>query len=368
MTNAHDEDWEVLLRLFPSNWEELARSSGAVKRLRGFDSVGDLLRTLLLHIGPGYSLRETAVRAKAAGLADVSDVALLKRLRTAGEWWRLLSVELLREQGGAVAEADPVRVVDGSVVSEPGPTGSQWRLHYSLRLPSLSCDHFEITPSTGGGAGERLDRFNFQAGEIVLADRAYIHPRALAWAVARRIGLVVRYNSGSTPLYDGRGRRWPLLSRVRKLRPGQARDWSVHVRAGEGLLPGRLCALAKSAAATEKARRKILLRATRNQMQVREKTLELAAYVLVWTNLDPTYSSERVLALYRQRWQIEMVFKRLKSLAELGHLPKHDPESSRAWLYGKLMLALLGEKLGRVGRDISPWGYPLQETRSESVA
>ena len=370
MTNSHDEDWQVLLRLFPSNWEELAHSSGAVKRLRGFDSVGDLLRTLLLHIGPGYSLRETVVRAKAAGLASVSDVALLKRLRSAGEWWRLLAVELLREQAGAVAEADPIRVIDGSVISEPGPTGSQWRFHYSLRLPSLHCDHFEVTAATGAGNGERLDRFDFQAGEIVLADRAYLHPRALAWAMARRIGLVVRYNSGSTPLYDRRGRRWPLLSRVRKLRPGQAREWSVHVhvRSGEELLPGRLCALAKSAAATEQARHKILRRARRNQVQVREETFELAAYVLVWTNLDPTYSSERVLAFYRQRWQIEMAFKRLKSLAELGHLPKHDPESSRAWLYGKLMLALLGEKLDRIGRDISPWGYPLQQAGGEPVA
>lgn len=368
MRHAHDEDWEILLRLLPPDWEELARSSGAVKRLRGFDSIEDLLRTLLLHVGPGYSLRETVVRAKAAGLAEVSDVALLGRLRSAGEWWRLLAVELLREQGGAVDESDSVCVVDGSVISEPGPTGSQWRLHYSLRLPSLRCSHLEITPTKGAGAGERLDRFDFQAGEIVLADRAYIHPRALAWAAARQIGLAVRYNSGSTPLYDARGRAWPLLPRVRKLQAGQARGWRVHVRGGDRLLPGRLCALAKSAAATEKARRKILRRAQRNQMQVRPETLELAAYVLVWTNLDSTYSSERVLALYRQRWQIEMAFKRLKSLAELGHLPKHDPESSRAWLYGKLLLALLAEKLGRIGRDVSPWGYPLVGPRGEPMA
>ena len=73
------------------------------------------------------------------------------RLRSAGEWWRLLAVELLREQAGAVAEADPIRVIDGSVISEPGPTGSQWRLHYSLRLPSLRCDHFEVTAATGTG-------------------------------------------------------------------------------------------------------------------------------------------------------------------------------------------------------------------------
>jgi len=368
MGNAHDEDWEVLLRLFPPNWEELARQSGAVERLRGFDSIGALLRTLLLHVGPGYSLRETVVRAKAAGLAEVSDVALLKRLRAAGEWWRLLAMSLLEEQGFAGGERDRVRVVDASVIREPGPTGSQWRLHYSLRLPSLSCDFLELTAATGAGNGERLDRFDFQAGEIVLADRAYIHPRALDWAAQRGIGLAVRYNHGATPLYDGKGRKWPLLTRVQRLQPGRVRDWRVHTRGADGWLAGRLCALRRSAAATEQARRRIAQRAKRNQMQVRPETLELAAYVLVWTNLDLRYSSQRVLELYRQRWQIEMAFKRLKSLAQLGHLPKRDPESSRAWLYGKLLLALLSQKLGRQGRDVSPWGYPLEMPIAKPMA
>jgi hypothetical protein len=58
--------------------------------------------------------------------------------------------------------------------------------------------------------------------------------------------------------------------------------------------------------------------------------------------------------LYRRRWQIELLFKRLKSLALIGHVPKHDARSSRAWLYGKLLVALLAEKLIRVGHDISP--------------
>jgi len=54
------------------------------------------------------------------------------------------------------------------------------------------------------------------------------------------------------------------------------------------------------------------------------------------------------------RWQIELVFKRLKSLAHLGHVPKRDDRSSRAWLYGKLLVTLLAQKLIRIGRDISP--------------
>ena len=54
--SALGENWQVLLSLFPSGWEELGRSTGAVSRLRGFDSLNDLLHTLLLHVGCGWSL------------------------------------------------------------------------------------------------------------------------------------------------------------------------------------------------------------------------------------------------------------------------------------------------------------------------
>ena len=67
MVNAADENWEALVGLLPADWIEQAKACGAVQRLRGFQSVSDLLRTLLLHVGRGYSLQETAVRAKQAG-------------------------------------------------------------------------------------------------------------------------------------------------------------------------------------------------------------------------------------------------------------------------------------------------------------
>ena len=41
------------------------------------------------------------------------------------------------------------------------------------------------------------------------------------------------------------------------------------------------------------------------------------------------------------------MFKRFKSLARLGHLPKYDDDSAKAWLYGPLFVALLVEKLMR---------------------
>src|SRR3954454_6924212 len=95
-----EENWKVLGSLLPAGWQQMAWQSGAVERLRGFPSPDVLLRTLLLHVARGYSLRETVVRAKLAHWADISDVALLKRLRNSEECLRLLCIDLLGENVG----------------------------------------------------------------------------------------------------------------------------------------------------------------------------------------------------------------------------------------------------------------------------
>ena len=84
-----DENWHVLLSLFPPNWRELAKETGAmVRKFRSFTSEDNLMRTLLIHIAQGYSLRETVVKAKASNIADISDVALLKRLKLSEHWFK----------------------------------------------------------------------------------------------------------------------------------------------------------------------------------------------------------------------------------------------------------------------------------------
>ena len=106
-----DEDWDVLLSFLPQDWRELAQDTGALKGLRKDKTVDNLLRTLLLHLGCGHSLRETVVRARQAHLADLSDVALLKRLKKSKGWLhalcvRLFAVDAVLQQvhGGGVAQ------------------------------------------------------------------------------------------------------------------------------------------------------------------------------------------------------------------------------------------------------------------------
>ena len=361
--NALAEDWELLMSFFPADWRKQAQSSGALKGLRQDKSAESYLRVLLMHLGCGFSLRETIVRAQQAGLADLSDVALLKRLRKSKPWLQQLCCGLFAERrcSPLVAGTRPWRLLDGSLVSEPGQTGSQWRIHYSLRWPSLECDYFKLTPVAGRGQGESLYQFPFAAGDRVLADRGYCHAEALGAVAGQGAFFTVRLNPQGIRLQTPDGDLAPLVERLQALQgAGRTAEWPVRIPLLDPQPPlaVRLCAVRKSKAAIALAQRKIRRKASKQGWQVQPESLLYAQYVMVLSTFPAAeYNTRRVLEAYRLRWQVELVFKRLKQIAQLGHLPKHDPESSQAWLYGKLLVALLTEKFIHSATALSPWGY-----------
>jgi hypothetical protein len=359
---AFDESWEVIRQVFPSDLEAIARQSGSFRRARTVGDAETLVRLLLMH-GSGLSLRQTVSRAKEQGLGTLSAVALFKRLRHSEAFLQQLARGVLEQvQARASRTSWPggyrFRIIDATTVKEPGPTGSGWRIHYSLRLPELYCDHFEVTDLE---AGESFKRWHAFPNEVLLADRAYSHREAVGALSDQGVKVVVRFNGRSFPLLTDQGRPFKLLSRLRALKTGQVQDWSLRFNFGEKSWPIRLCAIRKGRVAAEQSQRRVRRKAQRKQRQPSRQALELSHYLLVLTNLDPeAWSGARILELYRCRWQIELAFKRLKGLLKLGHLPKQDPESARAWMQLKLLLALVIEKLCYDARFFSPWGYRVE--------
>ena len=368
------EDWRIVEALLPERWMEMARELGAFQRARGIADARALLQVMLIHLGEGCGLRETAARASLAGIAQVSDVALLKRLRSCGPWFEWLAQALRAAhelRGGPPGDsaqglvgARQLRVVDGSVVREPGVTGSQWRLHYAIELPSLQCQQVHLGPCDDG---ETLKRFEVHAGDIFMADRGYAHPGGIAHVRRHGGDVIVRMNLVTLPLtHPTTGQPLDVLQQVRGLQVGQAGSWAacLKVKAERGAaraheIVGRLCAVRKSAGAAALARDRVRRESLRGGKQVQPQTLEAAQYVLIFTTLGTGISAEQVMALYRLRWQIELEFKRLKSLIQLGHLKKHDARAARSWLQGKLLVALLIARLIAHAERVSPWGYEI---------
>ena len=320
-----------------------------------------LLPLLLLHVAGGLSLEQAVVRAREHKLVNISAVGLFKRLRSSGPWLVWLTEQLVRRLSAdwddALWKDRPIRVLDATVIEEPGPTGTDWRLHYSLRLPQLSCDFLELTDAHGG---ESLKRLPVDKGDIVLCDRGYSHREGVAQVLAAGADVVVRLNTGAFPLTDKRGQALDLVKLVAKLKVGQLGEWPVWFEHAGQRHRLRLCVLRKSKVATQLAQRKAEEIARDKGQQVRPETLKLAAFVLVLTSLPASWGTALVLELYRARWQVELAFKRLKQLLATGHVPKTTDPSSRAWLQAKILTDLLIDYMIHAGRFFSPWGYRLQ--------
>ena len=369
MTNPQtldvEDDFEFLLTFLPPGWEKKAKELGALRRCRKIPDARMLLRVLLLHLAEGCSLRETAARAKHGGLVDVSDVAIMDRLRCSGEWFRWMNAELMSQWGARQPQGifdGPwnVRVADGTQVKEPGPTGSLWRIHYAVGLPSLRCTELHVTDSEGIGTGETFCQFKVMPGDLFVGDRAYGLARGIAHVASGGGDTLTRFSWSGLPLWVGPEEKFDLLAHLRTLRGAAPGDWPAFVKDEGRLIPGRVCALKRSRQAAEAAQRQARRRAQKHGAQIAPETLEAAAYVFVFTTVDAqALGPTKALEFYRGRWQVELVFKRLKSILGLGHLRKTDEQAARSWLHGKLFVAFLLEALLGRGESLSPWGYPL---------
>src|SRR5208282_6567690 len=172
---AEWENWEILRTFLPPEWREQARRLGAMRRARYISDPETVLRVLLLHLAAGCSLAETAARASASGLAQISSVGVFKRLRAAEAWFRWLAQQM---RGAAempmTVTGRRLRAVDATSVAEPGSTGADFKVHYAVNLADLQCDFFQLTDIREGG--ETFRRVPVLAGDIMMGDRVYAAP------------------------------------------------------------------------------------------------------------------------------------------------------------------------------------------------
>jgi hypothetical protein len=214
------------------------------------------------------------------------------------------------------------------------------------------------------GAGESFTRFSVRQNDLFIGDRVYGVRPGIFHVVEGDGEVLVRFAMTNLPLHTLRGRPFHLLKRLRGLTGKKLGDWPVLLKWKNQELAGRVCAIKKSRQAAQRAQKRIIRVAQKHGSKTKPETLELAKYTFVFTTIEQEQlNTTNILEMYRGRWQIELVFKRLKSILGLGHLPKTDKQSATAWLHGKLLVALLIEALLCHGETFFPWGYPIRQTQ-----
>jgi hypothetical protein len=344
------QDWEsVVARL--GGVEMLNRSARETKaflRARVIESAADLLRLVLAYCLGERGLRSTAAWATAIGLVDISNVALLQRLRRCGDWLAVLVGQALAANAPAPSRGRLIRIVDATAVPKAGAAAKQhnglWRVHSAFDLPHERFGHFELTDER---AGETFDRIPVIKGEIRIGDRAYLQPDRIAAVLEAGADIVVRAGWRGARWRDADGDPVDLLAELRKAAAGGLLDRPIWLARDDGpLLALRLIAIKKPEQAVAAARRKARREAQREGYQISTGTLAAADWVIIVTSLACAhFTSVDVLALYRLRWRVELGFKRLKSLIGLKGPPGFDDRSARPYVLAHLLAILLLEPL-----------------------
>jgi hypothetical protein len=334
-----------------------ARTSGALVRRREIRS-GEALLRLALAYGPGgLSLRAAAAWAGATGLADLSDTAVLNRLRKAADWLGEIAGALLRRAAAEPRPASPptgplpgrrLRIADASVVTHPGSVGPDWRLHATYDPAAGRFTNLELTDR---GGAESFGRTAWRAGDVAIGDRDYARPPGLRQILAAGAEFIVRTGWKQLRLLDADGAPVAWEQIFDALAPGEVTermalvDYSGKGRRsrGKAVFPARLVVLRLPPEATARAVKAAHRRHSRCHARklLRPLTLRAAGHLMLVTSLPATVPAAEVLAAYRLRWQVELAFKRLKSLLGFGRLPAKGEALARSWLLAHLVFALL---------------------------
>lgn len=323
-----------------------AREHGAFIRARGVKSAEDLLRLVLMYGPGGQSLRSVAAHAAVGGVADVSNVALLDRFKSAAEWLECLCKEwlarIVKEIAVTVTER-PIRIVDGSRLEGPGDR--VWRLHVCY---DPGCARIVDSVITTTKQGERLDLLAVIPGEIRLGDRGYPQPDGIKNTLEAGADVLVRLTWNSLQMTaNDKPINWFKL--FKQASEQGVLDLQVRVHKAHSQfepLDMRLVVIKKPPAAAAKARAKARRASNKNQRHTDARTLAAADYIILLTSLKrEDFPANLIATLYRLRWQIELAIKRLKSILHIDRLPAKNPDLVRAWLYAHLLLALLLDEI-----------------------
>lgn len=321
--------------------EATARQFQALRRVRKIRSAADLLRLAMIW-GPGrHSYRETAAAAANGHIVNMSDKAIEGRMRRAGDWLDHILARLLAARTGQTRPVGPltVSVIDGSVICSPGK-GADWRLHARY---DAGLGRFSDLVLTDTCQAECASRTPAKARQLTIMDRGYARVRSFQ-AVLREGGdFIARTGWRQLVFHDARGRRIDLMA---LLRGGgrRIRERRVWVKGVERPLRLVIQPLPPEIAARQRARR--ARKANKKSQTLDPRTAEAAGFLILLTSLPARgYSAKQVVARYPDRWQVEIGFKRMKTLGGIDELPAADPVLARTWLLAHLIGVVLIEDL-----------------------
>ena len=339
---------DELIKRLPQGYEQASVETKAFERKREIKTPVDLIKLVLIYLTGGYSQLEMTVIAKQLGIAQISDVAFLKRFAKCKDWlaWmvtQIVPTPIIEYKTLAKFAMYKIVALDASHVTEKGRSKRTFRLHYAIDLLKMCSLSYKITSQK---VGETLTNFDIQKNWLILADRIYGTLTGIESCLNAGANFVLRLRYNAFKLYDEDGVEIKLLDKLKHVTSDTAVDIEVFVKLPKlGLTKLRVCATKIPDDKLDEVNRRNKRNDSRKQRTTSSFAKTMSSYVVVITALPSCISATDILSLYRFRWQVELYFKRLKSILDFGNVPLQREDSIYAWLNGKLLISLLIEQM-----------------------
>jgi len=339
---------EKLLEKLPNGYEEKSYETRAIERNREIKSGKDLMLLNMTYLSQKCSLIEVSEIARLNGIAKLSDVAYMKRFAKCNEWFKWIISELKpgivngNKMPESLVSYRPI-AIDMSKVTSKGAVKKTYHLHYAIDIFAMTSRQSKITDIK---TGERLQNFDVERNDLIIGDRGYGKKAGIEYCLNNGGQFIFRIKNKAFDLYDADKKKINLLSFLEKVTSASASEQTVYMLSStKEFIPLRLCAIKKTDKNIEKSNKKLCRRDSRRQTKTSDETKKTHDYIFLITSLPSDISADDVLEAYRYRWQIELYFKRLKSIMDFGDLPVKNDNAMITWLNGKLMVALLIETI-----------------------
>lgn len=350
-----DAAWQQeVLPLLPPDLDRLAVTTGAYVRQRAFASAADVLRGLLAYVATSSSLRQLGAWAVLQEVADLAPSSWLERLRAADPWLQVLVSQMLqlpRPRWLSQAVRGRVLLVDATCISWPGCANAGCRLHLAVDLLAGQLDQAVLTDGAGA---EHVQHFTIRPGDLLVLDGGYGYRDRVARIQQAQAEAIVRIYPPTFPLETADGRPLDVRAWLDGLRRDQGSQLAYYRHDGQRS-PVRLLARRLAEPQRQAAQRRAQTRARKRKRPLHAITAYFADWMVLLTTLvDPVaWPDAAIWRVYAARWQVELLFKRMKQLLDMGRIRCRTLASGRPFIWALLLLWVLHEpQLGALRQQL----------------
>jgi len=341
----------TVLQKLPPKLEESAKRFGALARRRGIKSAQDLITALLIYACSRLSMRALAAAAGVAGIASMTDQAWQKRFAKCVPWLAFLLKETLNplpaEARKVFSEKPVIMLLDGSLIKQAGKGkrgGGTVRIHMCYNLTEGCMGDILVTDNH---TAESTSVLPIKPGAIYIGDAGFGTARNFEHVVSAGADALFRFTPNQMVLSrDEQGKDIVDMAEELKNVKGEIHEFSCYIRTPKRkYIPVRVIAsrLPEDKALLAKER-KIRCAARKQTKKMRPGTLVYAGWVILITSLDESYTAKKLLEMYRARWQVELLFKRIKQSFKVLELPAASLTHAKAMVHLWLLLWALTEQ------------------------